>query len=76
MTNRVGPDLEKTLPYDELAERAILGAMLIDNKYVNVVFSNLNSDDFYSSSHKNIAVAIENLVNKGKRLIPLPFPAT
>jgi replicative DNA helicase len=66
MTNSVGSDLEKTLPYDELAERAILGAMLIDNKYVNVVFSNINSDDFYSSSHKNIAAAIENLVNKGK----------
>ncbi|MCK4835515.1 MAG: replicative DNA helicase [Candidatus Aminicenantes bacterium] len=66
MPNRLTPDLNKALPFDEFAERAILGAMLIDNRYVNEVFSSINSDDFYSESHKSVAAAIDNLVNKGQ----------
>jgi len=54
------------MPHDEFSERALLGAMLIDNRYVNEVFSELNSDDFYRESHRIIASAINFLVNKGK----------
>lgn len=39
--------------------------MLIDNKYANEVFSEINSDDFYRDSHKRIAAAIDKLVNSG-----------
>jgi replicative DNA helicase len=53
------------LPHDGFAEKAILGAMLIDNKFVNEVFSEINSDDFYRDSHRLIAAAIDNLVNSG-----------
>lgn len=60
------PELSKALPHDGLAERAILGAMLIDNKYVNEVFSEINSDDFYRESHKKIAAAINKLIDEGK----------
>lgn len=66
MPDRITPDLNQTLPFDEFAERAVLGAMLLDNRYANEVFSAVNSDDFYRESHKNIAAAINNLVNKGK----------
>jgi replicative DNA helicase len=59
-------DLNLTLPHDVFSERAILGAMLIDNKYVNDVFSEINSDDFYRESHRIIASAINNIVNSGK----------
>ena len=27
-------DLKKTLPHDETAEKAVLGAMLLDNRYM------------------------------------------
>ncbi len=59
-------DLIKALPHDEFAERAILGAMLINNKYSNIVFSKIDSEDFYRDSHKTIAQAIKRLVEKGK----------
>lgn len=62
----VSPELNKALPHDGLAERAILGAMLIDNRYVNEVFSEITSDDFYRDSHKKIAAAINKLIDDGK----------
>ena len=58
-------DLKQALPHDGFAERALLGAMLINNDYVNHVFSRVNSDDFYRDSHKTIAAAINNLVDGG-----------
>lgn len=53
------------MPHDGFAERALLGAMLIDNHYINLVFEHLNSDDFFRDSHKIIASAISNLLDKG-----------
>jgi len=53
----------QALPHDGFAEKAILGAMLIDNNYANFVFSEINSDDFYRDSHKRIAAAIDKLIN-------------
>ncbi len=58
-------DLSQALPHDGFAERALLGAMLINNDYVNHVFSHVNSDDFYRDSHKIIAAAINNLMDHG-----------
>jgi replicative DNA helicase len=58
-------ELTRALPHDGFAERAILGAMLIENNYVDQVFEEISSVDFYSDSHKIIAAAIENLVNNG-----------
>lgn len=60
------PELNKALPHDGLAERALLGAMLIDNKYTSEVFSALNSDDFFRESHQKIAAAISRVVDGGK----------
>ena len=60
------PDFNLVLPSDEFAERALLGSMLIDNRYVNEVFSTLNSEDFYIDSNKKIAAAIVFLINKGE----------
>jgi len=61
----LSPDINKALPHDGLAERAILGAMLIDNRYTSEVFSKINSDDFYRDAHKKIAAAINRLVSEG-----------
>ncbi len=60
-----GSELTQVLPHDGFAERAILGAMLINNDYVNEVFSEITSDDFYRDSHKTIAAAINNLIENG-----------
>ncbi len=67
----INPELSKALPHDGLAERAILGAMLIDNKYVNEVFSKIGSEDFYRDSHKRIASAINRLISEGKPADPI-----
>ena len=56
-------EFTKALPHDAFAEKAVLGAMLLDNKYANLVFSEINSEDFYRDSHKLIAAAIDKLVN-------------
>jgi replicative DNA helicase len=66
MPDPITPDLNQALPFDEFAERAVLGAMLLDNRYANEVFANVNSEDFYRESHKRIAAAVDNLINKGK----------
>ncbi|UCH93054.1 MAG: replicative DNA helicase [Candidatus Aminicenantes bacterium] len=58
-------EFTKALPHDGFAERAILGAMLIDNKYAGLVFSEITSDDFYRDSHKLIAAAINKLIEAG-----------
>jgi replicative DNA helicase len=58
-------DLKKALPHDEIAEKALLGAMLLDNRYVNQVFSEIGSDDFFRDTHNLIASAILNLTNNG-----------
>ena len=60
-------DFTKALPHDAFAEKAILGAMLIDNGVAGLVFSEINSDDFYRDSHRLIAAAIEKLINSGNR---------
>jgi replicative DNA helicase len=58
-------ELTRALPHDGFAERAILGAMLIENNYVDQVFEEISSEDFYADSHKIIAAAIENLTHNG-----------
>lgn len=65
------PELNQALPHDGFAEKAILGAMLIDNDYANEVFSEINSDDFYRDSHRIIAAAIDKQVNSGRPADPV-----
>ncbi len=56
-------DWKVALPHDGFAERALLGAMLINNDYANEIFSQINSEDFYRDSHKTIAASIDYLIN-------------
>jgi replicative DNA helicase len=66
MQDDVVQDLKRSLPHDEFSERAILGAMLINNGYANEVFSTINPEDFYSPANQHIAAAVDNLINGGK----------
>lgn len=54
-------------PHNEEAERAALGAMLIDNEAVTAGISRLQNDDFYSLANGKIFHAIKNLSAKGIR---------
>ena len=55
----------QVLPHDEIAEKALLGAMLVNHRYVNQVFSEIASEDFFRDSHLLIAQAILHLANAG-----------
>ncbi len=65
MTVSINLDLKKALPHDEIAEKALLGAMLLDNRYVNQVFSEIGSEDFFRDTHHLIAQAVLHLFNNG-----------
>lgn len=60
--------LGKNLPASIDAERAILGALLINDEYMYQVADLLVSDDFYSMSHKIIFQALAELTSQHKRL--------
>jgi replicative DNA helicase len=59
--------VERIPPHNDDAERAALGAMLIDDGAVNVVRQRLRPDDFYSVANKRIYEAILNLVSVGAK---------
>jgi len=46
--------LEKTLPNNLEAERAVLGAVLLDDKAFLAVFESLKPEDFYLDGHRKI----------------------
>lgn len=52
-----------SLPHDDFSEKAVLGLLLLDNSYINKVLQRINSDDFFSESHRSIAAAIISLIN-------------
>lgn len=57
---------ERLLPQNIEAEMAVLGAMLIDQNAVSIVFENLQQDSFYKDSHRKIFDGILDLYNAGQ----------
>jgi len=54
-------------PHNDDAERAVIGAMLIDENAVTTAQQYLKADDFYSPRHRKIFEAVLNLFNNGTR---------
>ena len=54
-------------PHNDDAERAVIGAMLIDENSISIAQQYLRMEDFYSLRHRKIFEAIINLFNKGIR---------
>ena len=54
-------------PHNDDAERAVIGAMLIDDNAVTIAQQYLKSEDFYSPRHRKIFEAVLNLFNRGTR---------
>jgi len=56
------------LPYDEDAERAILGSLIVYPEIIDSILTKLKIDDFYLQKHKIIYETIIDLFNQGKPL--------
>ena len=53
--------LEKSLPHSLEAEKAVLGAVLLDNRTFDQAAEILAADDFYVESHRRIFTRMESL---------------
>jgi replicative DNA helicase len=60
--------LGKTLPAHVDAERAVLGALLLNDEYITTISEVIVPDDFYNPAHKTIYQAIVELGQKHKRV--------
>lgn len=58
--------LEKVLPNNLEAERSILGAILLDDKALLVIFEILKPQDFYLDSHRRIFEKMLQLMNNSR----------
>ena len=63
--------LEKPLPSSEESERAILGAILLDNSLITQAVEHLKPEDFYSPLHRRIFSAMIALFDASKRIDPI-----
>lgn len=59
-------ELMKAPPHDKLAEKSVLGAILLENKCFIDVIDVINADDFYQSNNKHIFIAMYNLYKAKK----------
>ena len=57
--------LKKTPPHSPEAEKTVLGAILVNNKNLNVVLSIIAPEDFYRDAHRKILERIIHLVDRG-----------
>ncbi len=62
---------ERPLPNSSEAERAILGAVLLDNALISQAIEQLGPEDFYVPSHRRIFVAMIALFERGAEINPI-----
>lgn len=62
------PILGKSLPSNIAAERAVLGALLLNDEKLSIITEMLKSEDFYTPSHKFIFTAMINIASQNQRL--------
>lgn len=63
--------LERPLPSSEESERAILGAILLDNSLIAQAVEHLKPADFYSPLHRRIFGAMISLFEASKKIDPI-----
>jgi replicative DNA helicase len=63
--------LERPLPSSDDAERAILGAILLDNSLITQAVEHLKPEDFYSPLHRRIFGAMTALFEASKKIDPI-----
>jgi replicative DNA helicase len=62
---------ERSLPNSSEAERAILGAVFLDNAMISQAIELLQAEDFYVPSHRRIFVAMTALFERGAEINPI-----
>ena len=60
--------LERPLPSNTEGERAILGAILLDNALINQAIEQLSPEDFYSPFHRAVFNAMISLFEHGAKI--------
>ena len=63
--------LGKVPPFSQEAERAVLGACMLDPQAANSVREILTSRDFYSATHQCIFSCIEKMVDEAQPCDPV-----
>jgi replicative DNA helicase len=63
--------LERPLPSSEESERAILGAILLDNSLITQAVEHLKAEDYYSPLHRRIYNAMVSLFEASQRIDPI-----
>lgn len=63
--------LERPLPSNTEGERAILGAILLDNSLINQAIEQLGADDFYSPFHRAVFNGMIALFERGAKIDPI-----
>ncbi len=58
--------LKKTPPHSLEAEKTVLGGILVNNGYLNVVLSLLTPEDFYRDAHREILERMISLMDQGQ----------
>ena len=65
------PILEKSLPSSPETEKAILGAVILDNSLIAQAIEMLKPTDFYVPSHRRIFTAMIALFERGSEINPI-----
>ncbi|HKQ62424.1 MAG TPA: replicative DNA helicase [Candidatus Polarisedimenticolaceae bacterium] len=68
--------LSETLPHSEEAERAVLGAILLDNRQFDRAQELLGAEAFYALRHQKIFRAMERLIDDGSALDAITLKTT
>src|SRR3982751_4699397 len=63
--------LERPLPNSAEAERAILGAIILDNGLVSQAIELMRAEDFYVPSHRRIFLAMIAFFERGSEINPI-----
>src|SRR5215210_5854446 len=63
--------LERPLPNSAEAERAILGAVILDNGLISQAIELLRPEDFYVPSHRRVFLAMVALFERGSEINPI-----
>jgi replicative DNA helicase len=63
--------LERPLPHSAEAERAILGAIILDNGLINQAIELLKPDDFYVRAHYHLFRAMISMSGRGAEINPI-----
>ena len=70
--NNIIKEIYKIPPQDIEAEKAVLGAILIENEAINTVLEIINENDFYRETHKVIFKAMLELYSKNEAIDLIP----